>query len=391
MKYLLSDMDVGEEEAQAVAEVVRSKWLSIGPRTAEFEAAFADYFEVRHAIAVSSCTAALHLALIACKIRPGDEIILPSLTFVATANAVLYQGATPVFADITSQDDLNIDVADIERRITEKTAAIIVVHYAGYAANMGAITRLAKQYGIPVIEDACHAIGARYELSDESDLRHRRVGTIGKIGCFSFFANKNLSTGEGGMLVTNDDHTADAVRRARAHGMTKTSWDRATGRAVDYDVVDLGYNYRPTEITAALGLIQLRKLQAGNQQRKVLTHSYREALSGQSGFSLPFAARSDDSAYHIMPLILQRPSDRQEFRQRLQKRGIQTSIHYPPVHLFTQYQKNRQAHGALPVTMDVTAREVTLPMHPLLTVSDVDHISQEVLTVSRELLAASAA
>jgi dTDP-4-amino-4,6-dideoxygalactose transaminase len=385
MKYLLSDVDMGEEEAQAVAEVVRSKWLSVGPRTEEFEAAFAQDFGTQHAVAVSSCTAALHLALNACGIGPGDEVLVPSLTFVATANAVLYQGAAPVFVDIASADDLNVSVAEIEARITPRTAAIIVVHFAGYAAQMDEINRVAERHGLAVIEDACHAIGANYKAAGDSAASGRRLGTIGTVGCFSFFANKNLATGEGGMLITAHEHIAVSARRARAHGMTKTSWDRASGRAVDYDVVDLGYNYRGTELTAALGLIQLRKLARGNQRRRALTQRYRERLGGHSQLSLPFAARTDDSAHHIMPILLHNERLRPEFRRMLQERGIQTSIHYPPVHLFTQYLVRSPDSGQLPITLDVSAREVTLPLHPLLATADVDAICNEVLTVVSEL------
>ncbi|RIA55385.1 DegT/DnrJ/EryC1/StrS family aminotransferase [Dichotomicrobium thermohalophilum] len=384
MRFLLSDIDMGEEEARAVADVVRSKWLSIGPRTAEFEAAFAEMMGTKHAVAVSSCTAALHLALKACGIGPGDEVLVPSYTFVASANAILYQGATPVFVDIGGPDDLNLDLSDLEARITPRTSAIIVVHLAGYAADMDRIMALADRHGLAVIEDACHAIGATYELGADPQLTGRKLGTIGAAGCFSFFANKNLVTGEGGMIVTDDDRIAEDARRSRAHGMTKTSWDRAAGRASDYDVVDLGYNYRGTEITAALGLVQLGKLHGANARRKALTRRYEERLADCPSMTLPFTDRIDDAGHHIMPIVLKDARSRTAFREALKARGIQTSVHYPPVHLFTHYRKRCPEQGPLPKTLDVAAREVTLPLHPLLSDADVDTICDEVLSAAGE-------
>lgn len=385
MRFLLSDIDMGEEEARAVSDVVRSKWLSIGPRTAEFETAFAEMVGARHAVAVSSCTAGLHLALKGCGIGPGDEVLVPSYTFVASANAILYQGATPVFVDIAGPDDLNLDVTDLEARITPRTAAIIVVHLAGYAADMDRIMALAERHGLAVIEDACHAIGATYEGGADPELTGRKLGTIGSAGCFSFFANKNLVTGEGGMIVTDDDRIAEDARRSRAHGMTKTSWDRAAGRASDYDVVDLGYNYRGTEITAALGLVQLGKLHGANARRKALTRRYRERLADCPSMTLPFADRIDDAGHHIMPIVLKDARSRTAFREALKARAIQTSVHYPPVHLFTHYRERCKEPGPLPQTLDVAAREVTLPLHPLLSEADVDIICDEVLSAVAEV------
>ncbi len=382
MKYLLSDVDLGEEEALAVADVVRSKWLSAGPRTAEFEDKFARAFGVKHAIAVSSCTAALHLALKAVGIGPGDEVLLPSYTFVATANAVLYQGATPVFVDIVGAHDLNLSIEDLETKITSRTAAILPVHLGGYAADMDRIVAIAERQGLAVIEDACHAIGARYESRSNEAINGRKLGAIGQLGCFSFFANKNLVTGEGGMVVTNDDELALSVRHSRSHGMTKTSWDKASGRAVDYDIFELGYNYRGTEFTAALGMIQLDKLLPGNAKRRRLTQQYRERLSACNRLVLPFADRTDDSGHHIFPVVLNDAGLRQPFRQALQDKGVQTSIHYPPVHLFSQYQDLDREHVGLDVTNDVAAREVTLPLHPLLSEDDVNEISDLVLDVA---------
>jgi len=385
MKYLLSDVDMGEEEERAVANVVRSKWLSLGPVTEEFEGCFAEAFGVRYAIAVANCTAALHLALRGCGIGPGDEVLVPSYTFVATANAIVYQGATPVFVDINGPDDLNMSIMDLESKISARTAAILPVHLAGYASDMDRIMGIAERHGLAVVEDACHGIGARFQGGSGSRFTGRKLGTIGNAGCFSFFANKNLVTGEGGMIVTNDGALAEAARRCRSHGMTKLSWDRAIGRAVDYDIVDLGYNYRSTELTAALGLVQLAKLTRVNLKRRELTHRYHQRLAECPSVTLPFRHRQDDSAHHILPMLLAEAAQRQLFRGLLHEQGIQTSVHYPPVHLFKQYIERFSNQQNLEMTKSVSEREVSLPLHPLLDDADVDAITEQVWLISSRL------
>ncbi|MEM8739031.1 MAG: DegT/DnrJ/EryC1/StrS family aminotransferase [Planctomycetota bacterium] len=380
-KYLVSDCDLGEEEAQAVADVVRSKWLSVGPRTAAFEAAFAEAMQgpletPPHAVAVANCTAALHLALLAVGVGPGDEVLVPSYTFVASANAVLYCGATPVFVDIVGAGDLNLDVDDVARKITPRSRAVVAVHMAGFAVEMDRLLPLAARHGLKVVEDACHGIGAAYGGAEGSAWRGRKLGTLGDAGCFSFFANKNLVTGEGGMVVTRDAEVAERVRLGRSHGMTKTSWDKASGRAQGYDVVQLGFNYRGTELTAALGLIQLRKLAANNQRRAALVSRYRAALAerlGDAPLTVPFASRLGDSAHHIFPVVLEDPDAVAPLRAALTERGVQTTHHYPPVHGFSHYRR-LVGDVTLPQTESVAPREVTLPLHPLLTDGDIDAI-----------------
>ncbi|MBI1356932.1 MAG: aminotransferase class I/II-fold pyridoxal phosphate-dependent enzyme [Acidobacteria bacterium] len=383
--YLLSDVDMGAEEVEAVTEVVRSKWLSAGPKTAAFEAAFAEALGAAHGVALSSCTAALHLALDALEVGPGDEVLLPSYTFVATANAVLYQRATPVFVDIVGPHDLNLDPADLAAKVTPRTKAIVAVHLAGFPADMDALMAVAERYGLAVIEDACHAVGADYRSPSHSALHGRKAGTIGHIGCFSFFANKNLVTGEGGMAVTDDESLARKMQRGRSHGMTKSSWDKASGRASDYDVVQLGYNYRPTEVAAALGLVQLRKLAGANERRRELAAAYRRELLGLPGLTMPFAHRLD-GAHHILPILLDEPAERPGFRHALKEAGVQTSVHYPPAHRFSQYWAEYGRHAEVPRTDDVAAREVTLPLHPLLGDEDVAAIA----ALTRQALVAEA-
>jgi len=367
----LADIDFDSEEETAVLQVVKSRWLTMGAMTQAFEEEFAAYTGARHAIAVANGTAALHLACLALGLKPGDEVILPSLTFVATANAIRYTGATPVFADIESEVDLDISVRAIERKLTEKTRAIMVMHYGGYACDMPAITKLAKMKGLAIIEDAAHASG--------SEIDGRPMGIWGDVGCFSFFSNKNMTTGEGGMVVTNDDGMAAKIRILRSHGMTTMSWDRHRGHAWSYDVVELGYNYRLDEIRAALGRVQLSKLNRNNERRRKLTGLYREQLQELvPTIVVPFNETRGISACHLLPILLPPGSDRLRFMEHMKSNGIQTSIHYPPIHKFQTYQEIGQTVDDLPVTENVVARQVTLPLYPTLRDEDVSVVVQAV-------------
>jgi dTDP-4-amino-4,6-dideoxygalactose transaminase len=358
----LSDIDFGEEEVKVVGDVIRSRWLSMGEVTQKFEQEFSAFTGTKHALAVTNATAALHLACVAAGVGLGDEVIVPSLTFVATANAVRYAGATPVFADLESLDWLNISPASIEACITDKTRAILVVHYAGFACNMPAIMEIACRHNLIVLEDSAHAIG--------SELEGRKLGTWGAIGCYSFFSNKNMTTGEGGMLATDDDALAERLRLLRSHGMTSLSWDRHKGHAWSYDVVDLGYNYRIDEMRSALGRVQLGKLPLNNQRRADLTRQYREWLAELAPqVKMPFGEQRGTSCYHILPILLPPGTDRIHFMEGMKVHGIQTSIHYPPVHEFQLYREEWQKRGSpLPLTEEAASREVTLPLYP--TMSD---------------------
>lgn len=383
-RYMLSDLDFDESEASAVLEVLNSKWLSMGPKTKEFEKAFGQYADVPYALATSNCTTALHLALVSLGIGEGDEVIVPSLTFAATSNAVMYTGAKPVFADITALDNPLIDSQDIAKKISKNTRAIIVMHYAGYPCDMDSITALARKHGLFVIEDAAHAVGSYYG--------ERMCGTIADIGCYSFFANKNLPVGEGGMLVTHDRELDDKLTRLRSHGMTSYTWDRAKGRANAYDVVELGYNYRPTEINSAIGLAQLKKLPDNNKTRDGLFAGYVKALENNEHIMLPFSGLAEHGRYarHLFPIVLDENINREAFIQKLKALGVQTSIHYLPVHKFTYYRsilQRSQAEG-LGNTEAYGQRVVTLPMHPLLTTHDIGKICS---CVNRALEEAGAA
>jgi dTDP-4-amino-4,6-dideoxygalactose transaminase len=373
-KVPLADLDFGEAEVAAVTQVLRSRWLSMGPVTAEFERRFAAFINVKHAFAVTNCTAALHLAHLALGAGPGDTVLCPSLTFVATANAIRYTGAMPVFADITSDNDLNLAPDDVEAKIDASTKGICVLHYGGYPCDMERILAIARRHHLYVVEDAAHAPGATAWVTDAAGERHiRACGSMGDIGCFSFFANKNMATGEGGMLTTNSDTIAEKIRFLRSHGMTSLTWDREQGHSFSYDVVTHGYNYRIDEMRAALGLVQLDKLAENNEKRAGAVRYYQERLHEVAAVSVPFANAPACASYHLMPILLPPGSDRQKLMQFMRHKGIQTSIHYPPVHQFTHYRACTPA-GSLSRTEDVAARLVTLPLYPGLRTSQIDEV-----------------
>jgi len=366
-RVTLSDIDLGAEETAAVLEVLRSRWLSMGARTLEFERAFSEHTETTHAVAVSSGTAALHLALLAVGVKSGDEVIVPALTFVATANAALYCGARPVFGDICGADTPLLDPDDVERKITSRTRAIVPVHYGGYSCDMDALRDLAERHAIHLIDDAAHAIGSTW--------KGHPVGSLAEAACFSFFANKNLVTGEGGMVATNDDDIAAFVRTNRSHGMTAASYDKHRGHAFTYDVVSTGYNYRLTEIESALGLVQLRKLERNNARRRELVQRYRDLLGEIDGLVLPFAGRDDESACHLFAVVLPESADRQRIQEGLKAAGIQSSIHYPSIPGFSAFRERYEAN--VPRVDEIAARLLTLPLHPLMSIEDVELVSKE--------------
>jgi dTDP-4-amino-4,6-dideoxygalactose transaminase len=352
----LSDVLVDAELEEAVADAVRSGWWSMGPRVAAFEEEFAGFNGVSSAFAVANGTAALHLALLAVGCGPGDEVIVPSLNFVAAANTISHVGATPVFCDIEGPARLTLDPLDLEAAVVPATKAIVVMHYGGHPCRMDTILEVATRHGLAVIEDAAHAPGAVWQ--------DRRCGAIGDVGCFSFFSNKNLPTGEGGMVVTDDETLAERIRLLRSHGMTTLTWDRHRGHAHSYDVVARGYNYRLDELRAAIGLVQLRRLEANNAARARVVERYREDLDGVRGIRMPFA--EDDgatSAHHLAVILLPEGCAREQFRALLTSDGIQTSVHYPPIHQFSCYRGSAQRRP-LPATEAVADRLVTLPLYP---------------------------
>jgi dTDP-4-amino-4,6-dideoxygalactose transaminase len=360
----LADVLVDDELRSLVDEVVGSGWWSMGPRVGEFEAAFAGLTGTKHALAVANGTAALHLALLAAGCGPGDEVILPSINFVAAANAIGHTGATPVFCDIVGPDDLNLDPADLEAAVTSATKAVLVLHYGGFPCDISPVRALAEERGLIVIEDAAHAPGASWHGEP--------CGSLGSVGCFSFFSNKNLPVGEGGMIVTDDDELAERLRLLRSHGMTRLTWEKHRGHAASYDVVAQGFNYRLDEIRAAMGLRQLGRLPDENAHRRAIAGAYRERLADVEGISMPFGAIADGttSAQHLAVALV--PAERRDdVRQGLSERRIQTSVHYPPIHLFSYYRE-LGSRRPLPRTEAVAPRIVTLPLYGHMTNEQVD-------------------
>ncbi|MER5716454.1 DegT/DnrJ/EryC1/StrS family aminotransferase [Streptomyces sp. NPDC002132] len=349
--------EIGAAEADAVADVLRSGWLSTGPVTQDFETRYADALGVHGAVAVSNGTAALHLAVLALGIGPGDEVVMPSLSFVSAAATVALAGATPVFADIASAHDLCVDTDDVARRITPRTKAIVAMHYGGYPADLTALAELARSHGIALVEDSAHAPATRTP--------HGILGTVGDIGCYSFFATKNLATGEGGMVVARDPALLARIRRLRSHALTASAQDRHRGGPSVYDVDGFGLNYRPTETSSALGRVQLAGLPAAQARRRAVVRHYREHLAELPGITLPFADRPvEESAHHLFPVLLPEGTNRAEFQDRLKASGIQTGVHYPPSHLFTAYRERfGTRRGDLPVTERVTDAQLSLPLY----------------------------
>jgi dTDP-4-amino-4,6-dideoxygalactose transaminase len=368
----LADVTLGPEETAAVTEVLQSGWLSMGPKTQKFEDRFAHFLGVKYAFAVANGTAALHLACEVLGLGPGDEVLCPALTFVASANAILYTGARPVFVDVTGPHDLNLSVADAAAKVSERTRAIMVVHYGGYPCDMDAVAALARRLGLKIIEDCAHAPGAVYHAAQGP----RPAGALSDVACFSFFANKNLTTGEGGMVVTDDDEVAGKIKTARSHGMTTLTWDRHRGHSFSYDVVARGYNYRLDELRAALGLVQLGRLESGNSRRRELTEAYRARLQDLDRLEIPFRDAPAGSAHHLFPILLRDSSQRADFMAALARQGIQTSIHYPPVHRFSYYRSLWDAghDHRLPRTEEIASRLVTLPLYPSLTRGQLDTV-----------------
>lgn len=361
----LFDLNYGEAEERAVIEVLRSKWISMGPQTAELERVFAAHTGARHSVALSSCTAALHLALAGLGLGPGDEVIVPSLTFVATVNAVGYVGATPVFADITSLDDFSISPESVRRVISPRTKALVVMHYGGFPCDMDALVALAQEHKLALIEDAAHAPGTRY--------KGRAAGTCGDAGCFSFYANKNIACAEGGLMVTNDQKLAERVRLIRSHGMTSLSFDRARGHATEYDVVARGYNFRLDDIRASLALAQFRKLPEDLAARVKLRAHYVERLRTLPGISIPYLDCPHLSSHYILPILVNEggAARRATIREAMARRGVQTSVHYPAAHRFAIYAP---LGAKLSKTEHVTDHEITLPLFPRMTEVMVDEV-----------------
>jgi dTDP-4-amino-4,6-dideoxygalactose transaminase len=365
-----SDNTIGAEEIAAVTEVLTGRWLSLGPVTRNFERAFADALGAPDAVAVSTGTAALHVALAALGVGPGDEVITPSLTFVAGAAMTRLLGATPVFADVVSERDPTLDPDSVAALLTPRTRAVIVTHFAGFAARIERLRDITGDRGIALVEDAAHAPVVRSPAG--------MLGTIGDIGCFSCYATKNVTTGEGGLVVSADPALLAACRSMRSHHMA------ASGPDQDYDIDALGMNYRPTEIGAAVGLIQLGRLAQDRASRLAVTNRYRARLAAVPALTLPFADRdpAEDSALHLFPVLLPAGADRAAVRAALRERGVPTSVHYPPTHRLSYYRDLAPTEG-LPVTDAVAGRLLSLPLHARLTEDDATYVAAALTEVLR--------
>jgi len=357
---------IGQSEVSAVVEVLESGWLTSGATTKEFERAFADAVGASHAIAVNSCTAALHLGLVAANIGPGDEVIVPTMTFAATAEVVAYTGADLVLVDVDA-DTVCIDPAKVQEAITPRTRAVMPVHYGGQAAPMAEIIALAKAHGLWIVEDAAHAFPATYQGAP--------IGSIGDVTCFSFYANKTITTGEGGMLTTEDEEIADRIRLLSLHGLSRSAWRRwETRSAWDYDIVETGYKYNLTDIASAIGIEQLQRAQDLRSQRKVLAAEYDRLFDG-SKIEPVVVSSPDDSAWHLYVIRVANRAVRDRVIERLQQAEIGSSVHYKPLHLHPQYEANFD-RNSFPVASSLFDRIISLPLFPGLTTDQVRIVAE---------------
>jgi dTDP-4-amino-4,6-dideoxygalactose transaminase len=374
----LTDIEVPEQDVRAVLDCLESGWLTMGPRTQAFEQALAAYVGSPHALTVSSGTAALHLACLAAGVGPGDEVIVPAFTFVASASAARYAGAEPVLCDVRGPRDFNIDPEDVARRITPRTRAVVAVHFCGYPAAILELRRVCDEHGLVLIEDCAQAIGAH--VGDDG----RRVGTVGQLGAFSFFSKKQLCVGEGGMVTTADEGLAERVRLLRSHALTSSTWDRHRGHDPAYDVVDVGFNFRLDEPRAALGMSRLSRLEDSIAARRATVRAYRERLQEVPGVELPFDdAAVERSSHFAFAVLLADRGARDRFRDDLKAKGIQTTW-YPALHTFTEYRRYAPPEG-LPQAAETADRHCALPLSSTMDESDVDTVVQLV----REVLAGS--
>lgn len=362
--------DIGEAEAEAVLDTLRSGWLTTGSKVKQFEADFAKYLGCSHAVAVNSCTAALHLALEAVGIEQGDEVIVPTMTFTASAEVVLYFKAKPVLVDCLP-DTLNIDPDCVARAITAKTKAIIPVHFGGQPCDMDSILEIARRHKLYVIEDAAHALPSNY--------RGKRVGTIGDITCFSFYATKTITTGEGGMATTENPEWAARMRMMSLHGISHDAWKRyAKEGSWYYEVIHPGFKYNLTDISAAIGIEQLKKCDAFDAARNRIATAYNEAFSDLPEIQTPLCKPDIGHAWHlyVIQLDLERLKiNRDQFIEALKEYGIGTSVHFIPLHLHPYYRdKFGHAPDDFPQATEVYQRILSLPIYPKMTQSSIEQV-----------------
>lgn len=363
---------ITNQDKKAISEVLKSRWLTGGPIAVQFEKQFADYVGVKYAVSVSSCTAALHLAMRVLNIKPGDEVIVPDVTFAATANAPLFVGATPVFADI-DEKTFNISPKDLLSKINSKTKAIIPVHYGGQPCDMKELIEIAEDHKLHIVEDCAHSLGAEYN--------GEKTGSFGVFGCFSFYPTKIITTLEGGMITTNDENLAKRLRLLREHGMSKTAIDRESGASWYYDVVDLGYNYRLNELQAALGISQLARAAEGIKLRIEAARYYGKRLQF-NGIVLPHEAPNRSHIFHLYVIKVDKDrfgKTRDELFKQLSDNRVGVSLHFTPLHKLSFYKKfiNNKI-SKFPVAEQIYQQILSLPLYPTMTENDIDFVVETI-------------
>ncbi|MCL1833010.1 MAG: DegT/DnrJ/EryC1/StrS family aminotransferase [Leptospirales bacterium] len=375
MKIPFHRVQLNSEEIDIVTDVIKSGWLTMGEKTFEFENRFSEYIGSSNSIAVNSCTAALHLALKAAGIKAGDEVILPAMTFIATWEVVVYLGAVPVLCDVT--DSFLIDPDDIERKITPKTKAVIPVHYGGEVCSMDAILSLARRHKLIVIEDAAHALPAFYHK--------KMVGLIGDITCFSFYATKTLTTGEGGMITTENKEWAERIKRLRLHGITKDAWNRYSDKGSwEYDISEAGYKYNMTDIAAAIGIEQLKKTDSMNLARREIAVEYIKAFSKTDLLETWNVRDHNECAWHLFPIKLNLNAlkiNRDQFINEMKRNNIGTSVHYIPLYRFSMLADSGYNREDFKVCEDIFSRQVSLPIYPEMSQTETDYVVDKVLEI----------
>ena len=376
MKIPFHRASIDDKEINAVAEVLKSGWLTMGEKTFEFEKLFTEYTGAGHAVAVNSCTSALHLALKAIDLKPGDEVIIPAITFIATWEVVTYFGAVPVIADVEKDTHL-LDVSSFESKITSKTRAVIPVHYSGQPCDMDRIIDIAKHKGIYVIEDAAHSLPAYY--------KNRPVGSIGDFTCFSFYATKTVTTGEGGMITTGNEAAAERIRSLRLHGISRDAWNRySDSGSWQYDVIEPGYKYNPTDISSAIGIEQLKKSDDMNRRRREIALMYNEYFAGNEFAELYTVKNDRISSWHLYPLKIRIDSaavKRDEFIREMKMCGINTGVHFIPLYRFSCFKESGLTPEEFPGSEYVFTREVSLPVFPDMSDDEVAYVAEKTLAI----------
>lgn len=363
----------GKEEKREILSVLQSGWVTLGPKVGQFEEEFAKYVGAKYAVAVSSCTAALHLSALVAGLGKGDEVITTPFTFAATSNILFHVGATPVFVDI-DEKTFNIDTAKIEAKITPRTKAIMPVHYGGQPVDMEKVVKLAKKYNLKIIEDAAHAIGTEY--------KGRRIGAIGDLTCFSFHPIKNISTGDGGMITTDNKDYAEKLMLLRLHGMSKEAWKRhAKAGSWKYDILSAGFKYNMTDLQAALGIHQLRKLDTFIAKRESYAGIYDKLLGKIAEITLPYVEKNIRHARNLYTVMIDTSRlkiNRDDLVERLKEANIGVSVYFIPLYHFSYYQKLGYKKTGLPITERIYQKIISLPLYPKMRLADIYYVAKTV-------------